>query len=227
MIVTRLALPVRSPMPLTVPCTWVAPDSTAVSVLATAQPESSWVWIPSAASGRASRTTASAVRIWGGSEPPLVSHSTSRSAPASAAARRQSSAYPASRVKAVEEVLGVEQHALADPDQIGDRLADHLQVLLARGLHDLLHVQHRGLADERADGSEAAGQHGQALVLLGGHAAAAGHPEGDDLGDLQALVGEQLEELLLLRVRDREAGLDHVHAEGVERVHDPAPSRPP
>ena len=38
MIVTRLALPVRSPMPLIVPCTWVAPASTAVRVLATAQP---------------------------------------------------------------------------------------------------------------------------------------------------------------------------------------------
>ena len=92
MIVIRLALPVRSPMPLTVPCTCVAPASTAVSVLATAQPESSWQWMPSAAPGSASRTTASAVRICGGSEPPLVSHSTTRSAPASAAARRQSSA---------------------------------------------------------------------------------------------------------------------------------------
>ena len=48
MIVIRLALPVRSPMPLIVPCTCVAPASTAVSVLATAQPESSWVWMPSA-----------------------------------------------------------------------------------------------------------------------------------------------------------------------------------
>ncbi len=98
-IVTRFALPVRSPMPLTVPWICVAPDSTAVSVFATAQPESSWQWIPRSASGRASRTIASAVRICGGSEPPFVSHSTSRSAPASAAARRQSSAYPGSSPK--------------------------------------------------------------------------------------------------------------------------------
>ena len=34
-------------------------------------------------------------------------------------------------------------------------------------------------------------------------------------------MGEQLEQLLLLGVRDREAGLDHVHAEGVEGVHHP------
>ena len=55
MIVTRFALPTRSPIPLIVPCTCVAPPSTAVSVFATAQPESSWVWIPSATSGSASR----------------------------------------------------------------------------------------------------------------------------------------------------------------------------
>ena len=52
MIVIRLALPVRSPMPLTVPCTCVAPASTAVSVFATAQPESSWQWMPSAQPGQ-------------------------------------------------------------------------------------------------------------------------------------------------------------------------------
>src|ERR1035437_6018994 len=99
MIVTRFALPVRSPIPLIVPCTCVTPDSTAVSVLATAQPESSWVWMPSGKPGSASPTTASAVRTCGGSEPPLVSHSTTRSAPAAAAARRQSSASPGSSAK--------------------------------------------------------------------------------------------------------------------------------
>ena len=43
---TRSALPVRSPYPLRVPCTWVAPASTAASVLATAQPVSLWQWMP-------------------------------------------------------------------------------------------------------------------------------------------------------------------------------------
>ena len=99
MIVTRLAFPVRSPMPLIVPCTCVAPASTAVSVFATPQPESSWVWMPRGTPGSASLTTAKAVRICGGSEPPLVSQRTRRSAPASAAARRQSSAYPGSSPK--------------------------------------------------------------------------------------------------------------------------------
>ena len=41
MIETRLAFPVRSPIPFIVPCTWVAPLSTAASVFATPQPQSS------------------------------------------------------------------------------------------------------------------------------------------------------------------------------------------
>ena len=92
MIVTRFALPVRSPMPLIVPCTCVAPASTATSVFATAQPPSSWVWIPSLTDGSASRTAVTTAAICAGSEPPFVSQSTTRSAPASAAARTQSSA---------------------------------------------------------------------------------------------------------------------------------------
>ena len=51
--VSRSALPTRSPMPLTVPCTCVAPACTAVSVLATAHPESLWQWMPTCCSGSA------------------------------------------------------------------------------------------------------------------------------------------------------------------------------
>ena len=156
MIVTRLALPVRSPMPLIVPCTCVAPASTAASVLATAQPESSWVWIPSATPGSASRDDGerradlrrqrAAVGV--AQHDPL-------------GARVGGGAQAVQRVagverEAVEEVLGVEQHALARADEEGDRLGDHREVLLARDAHDLLDVQHRGLADERADRREAA-----------------------------------------------------------------------
>ena len=81
-------------------------------------------------------------------------------------------------------------------------------------------MQHRRLADERARGREAVGEHAQPLVLGRGRVAPAGHAERDDLRHLQALVGEQREQLLLLRVGRREAGLDQVHAERVERVHD-------
>ena len=43
----RLALPQRSPSPLSVPCTWRAPARTAASVLATAFSVSLWLWMPS------------------------------------------------------------------------------------------------------------------------------------------------------------------------------------
>jgi hypothetical protein len=46
MIVVRLALPVRSPRPFSVPWTCPAPASTAAIELATAQPVSSWQWMP-------------------------------------------------------------------------------------------------------------------------------------------------------------------------------------
>ena len=42
----RLTLPQRSPTPLMVPCTWIAPSRTAVSELMTAISPSLWVWIP-------------------------------------------------------------------------------------------------------------------------------------------------------------------------------------
>ena len=92
-IVTRFAFPVRSPIPLIVPCTCVAPACTATIVFATPHPVSSWVCMPNAVFGIRSRTVLTASLTSNGSDPPFVSHSTTRSAPASAAARRHSSAY--------------------------------------------------------------------------------------------------------------------------------------
>src|SRR3569833_3214226 len=89
--VNRLAFPLRSPYPLAHPCTCVTPARTAASVLATAQPLSSWQWMPRRApdSATAAPTSASS----SGSIPPLVSHSAITSAPASAAVRTTSTAY--------------------------------------------------------------------------------------------------------------------------------------
>ena len=118
---------------------------------------------------------------------------------------------------AVEEVLGVVDHALALGDEEGHRLADHGQVLVAADLDDLLEVQAPGLADERADRRERLGDDPQRGVVLGARVAAAGHAEGAHVGP-QALVLEPLEQLGLLRVRGREAGLDERDAEVVEHV---------
>ena len=83
MIVVRLQLPVRSPYPLMVPCTWTAPPRTPASALATPVPASSWRCTPTPTSLPKYSTTARTMcSIWSGNEPPLVSHSTSRLAPA-------------------------------------------------------------------------------------------------------------------------------------------------
>ncbi len=90
----RLALPTRSPYPLAVHWTWVAPASTAARVLATAHPVSSWAWMPSRAPVSA-MTVETTAWIWAGSMPPLVSQRMTTSAPASYAARTTDFAYAA------------------------------------------------------------------------------------------------------------------------------------
>ena len=62
---TRSTLPQRSPMPLIVPCTCVAPSRTAARVLATARSQSLWVWMPSGDRRRAAgpRATISATSV--------------------------------------------------------------------------------------------------------------------------------------------------------------------
>ena len=84
-------MPVRSPYPLIVPCTCVAPASTAASVLATAQPVSLWQWMPTRPSV-VDTTSCTTSPTQPGSIPPLVSHSATTSAPASYAVRSTSSA---------------------------------------------------------------------------------------------------------------------------------------
>ena len=90
---TRLALPQRSPKPLMVPCTWTQPvldrrervgdRQLAVVVAVDAERRA----------GTARCAASTAAPTCAGSAPPRVSHRQSRSAPASAAARRHSSAY--------------------------------------------------------------------------------------------------------------------------------------
>ena len=92
MSVTRLALPQRSPRPLSVPWIWRAPASTAASEFATAQPQSSWAWMPSLSPGMAFVTSRTMRSTSCGSVPPLVSHRTIQRAPASCAAPAQASA---------------------------------------------------------------------------------------------------------------------------------------
>jgi hypothetical protein len=76
----RLALPQRSPTPLIVPCTWIAPWRTAVSALITAHSPSLCVWMPNGwcIDSFIARMMLSTSQ---GMVPPLVSQSTTVSAP--------------------------------------------------------------------------------------------------------------------------------------------------
>ena len=83
MIDVRLALPQRSPMPLSVPWMWRTPARTAISELATAFSVSLWVWMPRCVPGTTFVTSPTMRSTSCGSVPPLVSHSTTQRAPAS------------------------------------------------------------------------------------------------------------------------------------------------
>jgi hypothetical protein len=71
---------------LTHPCTWRAPARTPSSEQATASPLSLWVWMPTCAPGNAAHTVCVIAKISCGRQPPLVSQSTTPSAPSRNAA---------------------------------------------------------------------------------------------------------------------------------------------
>ena len=142
MIVTRLALPVRSPMPLIVPCTCVAPASTrgqrvghgaaGVVVAVDAERDARQRFAHDRERRADLRRQRAAVGV--AQHDPLGARVGGRAQAVERVARVER--------EAVEEVLGVEQHALAGLHEEGDRVGDHREVLLARDAHDLLDVQH-------------------------------------------------------------------------------------
>ena len=119
---------------------------------------------------------------------------------------------------AVEEVLGVVEHALALGAQERHRLVDHAQVLVAIDAHDLVEVQVPGLADDRRDRREALGEHLQRDVLVSTRTPAARHPEGRDQRTRRRVGLERAEQLGILGVRLGEAGLDEGEAEAIDQV---------
>ena len=223
MIVIRLALPVRSPMPLTVPCTCVAPASTAVSVLATAQPESSCAWMPSATPGsacahdrqRRAHLRAAASRRWCRTAPrarrpasAAARSAVQRVAGGRARSRRRSArrrtarACPARTRKAIESPIIARFSSRETRTTFSTCSSEVLPTSVQTGAKRL-------------------GEHAQPLVVLGGDVAPAGHAEGDDLGALQLLARRAA------RTARCSLGLDagkpasiKCDAERVERVHD-------
>ncbi len=96
-----------------------------------AQAVSLWAWMPTRRPVPTTAPTMSASRY--GSMPPLVSQSTSTSAPASAATVSTLHRVHRIREVAVEEVLGVQEHPLSFGREVRDAVADHREVLLAGG----------------------------------------------------------------------------------------------
>ena len=113
MTLTRSTLPQRSPMPLIVPCTCVAPAATAASVLATATSQSLWQWMPTSHAQRLARPPSTRSAISSGSVPPLVSHRMTTLAPASCGGPQRLQRVLGVVPEAVEEVLGVVDHLAA------------------------------------------------------------------------------------------------------------------
>ena len=132
MTLTRSALPQRSPMPLIVPCTCVAPSRDGgqrvrhrhVAVVVAVDAE-----LDAAARG-APRPTAAAMSS--GRVPPLVSHRMMTLAPASCGGLQRLQGVLGVVPEAVEEVLGVVEHLAPGRLAVGDRVGDHVQVLLQR-----------------------------------------------------------------------------------------------
>src|SRR6188474_1962768 len=96
---------------------------------------------------------------------------------------------------AVEEVLGVIDHALPLRAHVGDRLGDQPQVLVRARVDDLLQMELPGLAHERAHRRKAVRENSQGGVLARLQIAAASHPEGTDHRVLELLFGKEVEKL--------------------------------
>ena len=154
---------------------------------------------------RFARRPRSAVRICGGSEPPLVSHSTTRSAPGVGGGAQAVERVAGVEREAVEEVLGVEQHALARADQERDRVGDHRRFSSRETRTTFSTCSTEALPTSVQTGAKQSASTRSPSSSSARDVAPAGHPERDDLGDLQLLVGEQLEQLLLLGVGRRES----------------------
>ena len=153
-----------------------------------------------------------------GSVPPLVSHSTRRSAPACSAARTTASAYAGFSSIPVEEVLRVEeraptlrdQHATSRPPSPGSPRASSQR---------LGHVEVPRLPDQAHDGVPASSTSRSTGLLPAASPARRVMPNAVSVLCRSLPRGEP-EELGVARVGARPAALDERHADRVERVQD-------
>ena len=214
--VSRSALPVRSPYPLTVPCTWVAPASTAAIELATAQPVSLWQWMPIRAPVAAHDVVHDVGDLVGQHPAVGVAQGDHLGAGLGGDAHGLEGVVAVRRIP-VEEVLGVEEDPPALGAQERDGVADHLEVLRERRAQGPLDVAGVRLGDEGDDLRLAVEQGAHERVAVGAAAGPAGGAEGRERRVAQGQVARGAgEELGVLGVGPGPAALDEADAELVE-----------
>ncbi len=141
MVVTRSQLPQRSPTPFTVPCTCVAPASTAARAFATPQP-GVVVGVDAYLDLRELPHRARHYSLELCRQRPAVRVAEDeRRGPCPCCCAQQRQRIVGVVAEAVEVVLGVEDNLFACVRQVGHRVLHGLQVLLRRGPQDLLDVQ--------------------------------------------------------------------------------------
>ena len=124
-------------------------------------------------------------------------------------------------LRAVEEMLGVKEHAPSLPGQIGHAFTDHAQVFLRRHAQNLRHLPDIRLAEETHHRLLRAKQRRQPRVLLRGRARVACAAEGHQhrLGQ-KGRFARLLKKGLVLGVAGGVSALDQGHAQPVQRQGD-------
>ena len=121
------------------------------------------------------------------------------------------------RLVAVEEMLGVDEDPASFTAQVLDRVADHREVLVERGLQCLEHVPVVTLGDEAHDGRFGISQRRHLRVVGGLHVRLAGRTERTERCVLELQLGAgAAEELGVLRQCARPTAFNETDAEVVE-----------
>ena len=220
MTLVRLQLPVRSPYPLSVPWTWVAPASIEARALATPSPMSSWVWMPSPDSEAATGILGHRVNL--GRQRAAVrvaEHDEVGAAALGSLPRRERVC--AVVLAAVERVLGVVHDELAMRFEVPHGIFDHGQVFCRRRLQDLEDVQEPRLAVDRDDGRRGVEEQPDLIVRLRADVFAARGAERCEARAPERPVLRLLKELDVLGVAARPAAFDVMHTERVQALGNP------
>ena len=123
-------------------------------------------------------------------------------------------------IEAVEEMLGVVDHALPLRAQVSDGVLDHLKIFLKRRAEHFLYLEHGRLAENTAYLRASGHERLHARVFLGFQFGPTRRAERHDLRGLPRFLAREFEERGVLRIRARPAALNKRHSEFVELARD-------